>query len=51
MNVKAVTMFLLLCLPAFADLVAGVRAYANGDYATALREFVTPYPREKFSSG
>jgi len=39
-NVKAAITFVLLCLPALADLAAGVQAYINGDYSTALKEFL-----------
>ena len=38
--VKAVILFLSLCLPAFADLAAGQQARKNGDYSTALKEFL-----------
>lgn len=37
---RAAIIFLALCLPAFADLAAGQRAYKNSDFATALREFL-----------
>jgi TPR repeat protein len=37
---KAVILFFLLCLPAFADLMAGLRAVEHGDYATAFRKVV-----------
>jgi uncharacterized protein len=38
--VKAAILFLALCLPAWADLAAGQQAIKNGDYATALKEFL-----------
>ena len=38
--VRAVILFFSLCLPAVADLAAGQRAFKNGDYATALKEFL-----------
>ena len=38
--VKAAILSLLLCLPAVADLAAGQQALKNGDYATALKEFL-----------
>jgi TPR repeat protein len=38
--VKAAILFLSLCLPALADLAAGQLALKNGDYATALKEFL-----------
>ena len=40
MTVKAAILFLSLCLPALADLAAGQQAMKNGDYATALNEFL-----------
>jgi TPR repeat protein len=38
--VKAAILFFSLCLPAAADLAAGLQAFDKGDYATALREFL-----------
>jgi TPR repeat protein len=38
--VKAAVLFFLLCLLAVADLAAGLDALKNGDYATALKEFL-----------
>src|SRR5271165_6495694 len=32
--------FFALCMPALADLAAGKQALQNGDYATALKEFL-----------
>ena len=37
---KAAILFLLFSLSALADLAAGLRAAKNGDYATALKEFL-----------
>jgi len=37
---RAAILFLGLCLPALADLAAGLRAYESGDYARALKEFL-----------
>ena len=42
-DTKAVLLFLAcftLCVPALTDLAAGQRAVKNGDYATALKEFL-----------
>jgi TPR repeat protein len=36
----AILFFSLLCLPVMADLAAGQQAYQNGDYATAVKEFL-----------
>ena len=36
----AILFFSLLCLPVMADLAAGQQAYKNGDYTTALKEFL-----------
>jgi TPR repeat protein len=36
----AAILFLSLCAPALADLAAGQQALKNGDYATALNEFL-----------
>jgi TPR repeat protein len=38
--VKAAVLFFSLCLPAVADLAAGVVALKNGDNATALKDFL-----------
>ncbi len=40
MAVKAAILFFLLSIQALADLAAGQRALENGDYATALKEFL-----------
>lgn len=40
MAVKLAVLFFSLCLPAVADLEAGLQAFKNGDYATALKEFL-----------
>ncbi len=37
---KAAVLLFALGLPALADFGAGQRAYQNGDYATALKEFL-----------
>ena len=37
---RVAIIFLSLCLPALADLLAGDRAYLSGDYATAFKEFL-----------
>ena len=37
---KAAILFFVICLPALADLAAGQQALKNGDYATALKEFL-----------
>src|ERR1035438_1191098 len=39
-TMKAAIMFFSLCLPAMADLAAGQQALKNGDYATAVKEFL-----------
>jgi hypothetical protein len=38
--VKGAILFFLLCAAALGDLAAGRRAFTNGDYAAALREFL-----------
>ena len=38
--VKVAILFFSLCLPAVADLAAGLQALKNADYATALKEFL-----------
>ena len=38
--VKVAILLVLLCLPALADLAAGRQALKNGDYPTALKEFL-----------
>jgi hypothetical protein len=38
--VKIAILFLSLCLPAFADLGAGLRALKSGDYSTAIKELL-----------
>jgi tetratricopeptide (TPR) repeat protein len=38
--VKVAILFFSLCLPALADLAAGEQALKNGDYATAIKEFL-----------
>jgi TPR repeat protein len=38
--VKAAILFVSLSLPALADLATGLQAMKNGDYATALNEFL-----------
>ena len=37
---KAAISFFLLCVPLLADLAAGKQAMKNGDYVTAIKEFL-----------
>jgi uncharacterized protein len=40
MAVKVAILFLSLCAAVLADLAAGQQAYHDGDYASALKEFL-----------